>query len=385
MEIKDYFEPVSVRAHYRMGEKNALGRRVDQHLSHDDFPEWEKADIIIFGLSDYRNVQLENCPDASNQARKCLYELTPSTGNMKVADLGNLRTGNTVEDMLAAIRDVTSLIIGNGKIPIIFGGTKDLALGLFNAYEKNKRTVNISAVDSLPGLSSFHYEDIKRKSYLSRIISSRSKYLFNFTSIGYQSYFAGVDEINILDDMLFDSFRLGKVRDNIVDMEPVMRDTDLLIISMSSIRQADAPAALFPSPNGFTGEEACQLAWYGGRSERLSSIALFDWHAKYDSRSHTAHQAAHIAWYFIDGFYKRKGEYPFNPSLECTKYIVNLSGAGNDIIFYKSLKSERWWMEVPSSRLPSALMVACSFEDYQKACRQEVPERWWQNFKKINQ
>ena len=384
MDIKDYFEPVTIKAHYRRGEKNALGTYTEQYIPYKDFPAWENADIVIFGLSDYRSIQLDECPDASNQARKCLYELTPPVGKMKIADLGNLITGKTIEDTFAAIRDITSLIIENGKIPLIFGGTKDLALGLFNGYEKNEMTVNLTALDSMPGLSSYHNDKVKRKSYLSRIISSRSKFLFNYTSIGYQSYFAGVDEINILDDMQFDSFRLGKVRENISEMEPVMRDTDLLVISMSSIRQADAPASLFPSPNGFTGEEACQLAWYGGTSERLSSIALFDWHSKYDSRFHTAHQAAHIAWYFIEGYYKRRGEYPFNSSKDCTKYIVNLSGAGNNIVFYKSQKSERWWMEIPSSRLPSSLMVACSFEDYQKACRQEVPDRWWQNFKKTN-
>ncbi len=384
MEIKDYFEPAAVDPGYVLGEKNAFGTRVRQHLPSGDFPDWKKADIAILGISEYRNIHKDNCCNAANQARQCLYGLTCPGTEMKIADLGNLRTGNTTDDTLAAIRDVLSLLLENKTIPLLLGGTRDLTLGMFTAYEKNKKTVNLTAIDSQPGLTPRFYDDIRIKSYLSKIISSRSNHLFNYSNIGYQTYFAGEGETILLEELLFDAFRLGVVRKNIAEMEPVIRDTDLLMISMSSIRQSDAPAAIFPSPNGLAGEEVCQLAWYAGKSERLSSIALFDWHAEFDNRFHTAHQAAHAAWYFIDGFYKRKDEYPFNPAKDCTSYIVHLSGPDTSINFFKSNKSERWWMEVPSSKLPSSLMVACSYEDYQKACMQEVPERWWQNFKKIN-
>ena len=384
MHIKDYFEPGLIETDYRLGEKNALGTLIRQYKASGDFPDWENADIAILGLSEYRNVHKTNCCNAANQARKCLYELSRTGKQMKIADLGNLREGNNINDTLAALRDIVAELLDKKTIPLILGGSKDLTLGIFRAYEKNKISINLTAVDSQPGLSASHYDDIKKNSYLNSIISSKSKYLFNYSNIGYQSYFAGVDETDLLEEMLFDFFRLGMARENLTEMEPVIRDTDLMMISMSSLRQSDAPASIFPSPNGFAGEEVCQLAWYGGKSERLSSLAIFDWYSEYDRRNHTAHQAAHIAWYFIDGFYKRKNEYPFSPSGDCTKYIVNLTASGSDIIFYKSNISERWWMEVPSSKLPSAMLIASSYQDYQTACRQIVPERWWQNFKKIN-
>ena len=386
MELTDYFEPVSVDSDYRLGEKTAFGNFVHKYLEKKKIPEWEKADIALMGISEYRGAHRDNCSNAADQARKCLYELSRTDEKMKIADLGNLRAGKSLEDSYAALRDVMAELLAKNTIPMILGGSRDLTLAMFRSYEISNRTINLTAVDSRAGMGSDHYPDIdvKEKSYLSTIISSKSKYLFNYTNIGYQSFFAGKNETRLLEDLMFDSFRLGLVRENLAETEPVLRDTDLLMISMSSIRQSDAPAALFPSPNGFQGEEVCQLAWYGGKSERLTSLAVVDWYGSYDRRYHTAHQAAQIAWYFIDGYYKRKGEYPFNPSKECTKYIVNLTGSGNEIIFYKSSKSERWWMEVPSSKLPRSLMVACSYEDYRKACRQEVPERWWQNFRKIN-
>jgi formiminoglutamase len=384
MNLKDYFEPVSLNTEYRLGEKNVFGPLVDKYLAGGDFPGWEKADIAIIGISDYRGVRKDNCCNTANEARKLLYQLTRPGSKIKVADLGNLRTGTTPDDSLAALRDTIRMLTGSKTIPLILGGTRAQTLGMFRAYELNDRAVNLTAVDSRPGLASDHYADLKQKSFLSSIISSKSRYLFNYSNIGYQSYFAGTDETDLLDDMYFDFFRLGMVRENISEMEPVIRDSDLLVISMSSVRQSDAPASVFPSPNGFTGEEVCQLAWYGGQSERLSSLAVLDWHSGYDTRNQTGHLAAHIAWYFIDGFYKRKNEYPFNRAGDCIKYIVNMAGSGIDIAFYKSNKSNRWWMEVPSSRLTSGLMVACSYQDYQRACRQEVPDRWWRNFKKIN-
>ena len=384
MDLQDYFEPVSVETDYLLGEKNVLGNCVHKHLTKVKFPSWDKADIAIMGISEYRSVQKDNSSGAANMARKCLYELSKTDIKMNVADLGNLKEGKTIEDSSAALRDVMAELLSKNTIPLILGGCKDLTMSMFNACEINKKTVNLTAVDRQPGLAGSFYNGVRAQSYLSRIISSKSKYLFNYSNIGYQSYFAQANEIKLLEDMLFDIFRLGVVKESIREMEPVLRDTDLLTISMSSIRQSDAPAAINSSPNGFFGEEVCQLAWYGGKSERLTGIALFDWYDEYDHRLHTAHQAAQISWYFIDGFYRRKGEYPFNKSKDCTKYIVNLSNPGDEIIFYKSNRSERWWMEVPSSKLPGSLMLPCSYEDYQKACRQEVPERWWQNYKKIN-
>ncbi len=386
MELIDYFEPVSVDSDYRLGEKTAFGNFVQKHTEREKTPDLEEADIALIGISEYRGAHRGNCSNAANQARKCLYELSMADEKMKIADLGNLRTGKSLDDSYAALRDVMAELLAKNTIPMILGGSRDLTLAMFRSYEISNKTINLTAIDSRAGMGSDHYPDIDvtEKSYLSTIISSRSKYLFNYSNIGYQSFFTSKNEIKLLEDLMFDSFRLGIAREKLAEKEPVLRDTDLLMISMSSIRQSDAPASLFPSPNGFQGEEVCQLAWYGGKSERLTSIAVVDWYASYDQRYHTAHQAAQIAWYFIDGYYKRKGEYPFNPAKECTKFIVNLTGSDNEIIFYKSNKSDRWWMEVPSSKLPRSLMVACSYEDYRKACRQEVPERWWQNFRKIN-
>ena len=59
-----------------------------------------------------------------------------------------------------------------------------------------------------------------------------------------------------------------------------------------------------------------------------------------------------------------------------------------EIVFYKSNRSERWWMEVPNPnnkvRYQKHHLVPCSYKDYETALREEMPERWWQAFQKIS-
>jgi len=50
------------------------------------------------------------------------------------------------------------------------------------------------------------------------------------------------------------------------------------------------------------------------------------------------------------------------------------------MVFYKSMLSDSWWMEVPTSNLElfpiGKIIVACSYNDYVSASKQELPERW---------
>jgi hypothetical protein len=53
-----------------------------------------------------------------------------------------------------------------------------------------------------------------------------------------------------------------------------------------------------------------------------------------------------------------------------------------ELIFYKSNKTERWWIDVPfflnnDNKLKRNSLLPCSYEEYIAACNQEMPERWW--------
>ncbi|MFM7727114.1 MAG: arginase, partial [Flavobacteriales bacterium] len=142
------------------------------------------------------------------------------------------------------------------------------------------------------------------------------------------------------------------------------------------------------SPNGFYGEEACQIVRYAGMSDKLTSFGIFESNPAMDIRSQTCVLAAQMLWYFLEGYYNRKRDVPLKSKTGFLKYRVSMKQAEQEIVFYKSEKSERWWMEVPvpngKVRYERHHLVPCSYRDYETACRDEMPERWWQAFQKLS-
>ena len=165
-------------------------------------------------------------------------------------------------------------------------------------------------------------------------------------------------------------------------MEPVFRDADLVSLDFNAVKQSDAPGHFHPSPNGFYGEEICQLAKYCGMSDVLSVFIISEVNPAFDINNQSSHLAAQSIWYFIEGFSQRKVEKP-DDSDKFTKFIVRLDSIDHDLIFYKSEQTDRWWIEIPSLKKKSYL-ISCSYEDYLLAGNQEIPDRWWKAYQKIN-
>ena len=250
-----------------------------------------------------------------------------------------------------------------------------------------EQTINIVAVDS-----SFDIGDGEKKldsqSYLSKIILHKPNILFNFSNVGYQSYFVDQNSVELMDKLFFDTHRLGKIRKNMESVEPIVRNADLVSFDVSAIRQSDAPGNGNASPNGFYGEEACQITRYAGMSDKLTSIGFYEINPAFDANKQTVHLVAQMIWYFIDGFYSRKQDYPIVDKSEYTKYRVSIKDHEHEIIFYKSNKSDRWWMDVPypinhQIKFERHHMVPCSYSDYETACNDELPDNWWQTYQKL--
>jgi hypothetical protein len=52
------------------------------------------------------------------------------------------------------------------------------------------------------------------------------------------------------------------------------------------------------------------------------------------------------------------------------------------MIFVKSNLTDRWWIELPGET-DENFYVACSYDDYLKANRNEVPDRWVQAMERL--
>jgi len=225
-------------------------------------------------------------------------------------------------------------------------------------------------------------------SFLGKIIMEQPNYLFNFSNIGYQTYFVGNESVDLMNKLYFDTYRLGQIRTDIEDAEPIVRSADLITVDISSIRQCDAPGNKNASPNGFHGEEICQILMYAGISDKLSGLGIYEYNLELDREGQTAHLIAQMIWYFLEGVGNRKADIPANNPAGYITYRVPMTNIDQEITFLKSMKSNRWWMKLPvelaKNRFMSHHLLPCSYKDYQQACKSEVPEKWWNAIQKLS-
>jgi len=232
-------------------------------------------------------------------------------------------------------------------------------------------------------------QEVNAENFLTHIILHSPNYLFNLSNIGYQTYLVDSASVDLMAKLYFDAYRLGLFKMNMEDIEPIVRNADILSFDMSSLRMSDAPGRIFHSPNGFYGEDACQIMKYAGMSDKTGLAGIFNIHAASDTSGQTVHLAAQMIWCFMDGVAQRKNDQRFTNKNDFTKYIVFVEEGKHELIFYKSHKTDRWWMEVPypqpkGSKFERHLKIPCSYKGYQTACNQELPDRWWQTFQKLS-
>ena len=388
--MQEYFTPIDISKFLGADQYTAAsyGKVINAYVVGGDFPVLENVHIAIIGVEeDRKSLNNEGCGLAADYVRENLYKLFQGNYTSKIVDLGNIKKGNTIEDSYFAVTDVLTQLLKKNIIPIIIGGGQDMTYCNYKAYQSLEQTINIVAIDSCFDIGDGEKE-LNSQSYLSKIILHKPNILFNFSNVGYQTYFVEQNSIELMNKLYFDAHRLGQVRADIEGVEPIVRNADVVSFDVSAIRQSDAPGNGNASPNGFYGEEACQIARYAGLSDKLTSIGFYEINPAFDTNKQTVQLVSQIIWYFIDGYYNRKQDYPIVDKSEYTKYRVSLKDHDHEIVFYKSNKSDRWWMDVPypvnhKIKYERHHMVPCSYSDYQTACSDEMPDKWWQTYQKL--
>lgn len=358
----------------------------------DSFPDLEELSIAIFGVEEERRaVSNEGCAGAMDALRPQLYRLFEGTFKAaRIADLGTIRRGATVEDTYFAVKTVVSELIKQDILPVVIGGSNDLAFAQYLAYGMAEQKVEMISVDSRFDLDELdaEVETPQSDSYLNKIILHEPNWLFNYSNLGYQSYYVTQNSLRLMDKMYFDVHRLGQVSEDLQASEPVIRGGNMLSFDISAIRGSDAPGNGNASPNGLYGEQACRLCRYAGISSRMLSAGFYEFNPALDRAGQTAELLAQMIWYFIDGYFARQEDYPFGTHSDFIKYRAFLEGdGGHEVIFYKSNRSGRWWMQIPypegHSKNDRFHLVPCSYKDYQQATEGEMPDRWWKTYQKL--
>lgn len=394
MSLADFFTPIDLK---NILPKNGyytshLGSKIAYYAT--TFPDLEeKVDIAIIGVQEDRNaVNNVGCALGPDYIREKLYGLNEGSYTTKIVDLGNIRQGATVTDTYFALKTVISELVRKDIIPVVLGGGQDLTYAQYMGYEDLEQKVDLVIIDPRFDLDDDQLEteglETTSTSYLNKIFLHEPNYLFNYSNLGYQTYFASQDSLRVMDKLYFDVHRLGELSRNVAVAEPVIRNATMISFDMGAIRSSDAIGNANAGPNGFYGEEACQLARYAGFNDKLSSIGFYEFNPAYDNNGQTALLLAQMIWYFIDGVYNRKKDFPLTPKSQYLIYKTSLKHEEHELVFVKSKKSGRWWMQVPyptaGSRNERFHLVPCQYDDYKTAVSGEMPDLWWRTYQKLN-
>ena len=361
----------------------AIGKKLMIHSSKNK-PDLEGVKIAILGVLESRNsVDYIGEEFQLSEIRKALYKLFPGNWLHGMADLGDIQKGSSVEDTYFALIQVVSSLVNANIIPVIIGGSQDLTYANYRAYDKISSMVNIVNIDKSFDLGDSS-KPINNGSYLGKIILEQPYNLFNYTAIGFQTYFNSQEEIDLMEKLYFESYRLGDISHSISLVEPVLRDADIVTLDLNSVKSSEVSLKQKHSPNGFNGREVCAISRYAGISNKVSSFGVYEYNPSQDDEA-TAMLVAQILWYFIEGVNCRVNDDDFNDQSNFQKFTVLVED--EELVFYKSKKTGRWWIEIPfleysNTKSRQHPLLSCMYDDYESATKGVIPERWYKAYKK---
>lgn len=382
----NFLSPVSdlVLGHNELLSAQALGRKLKIHSAQHGVPDLDDVDIALIGVLENRNdINYIGEEFQLNEIRKSFYSLFPGSWNITVADLGDINKGESVEDSYFALKEAISILVQKGVIPIVLGGSQDLTYANYRAYDDLIPMVNIVNIDAQFNLGDAT-KPIKNNSFVGKIILDEPYNLFNYATIGYQTYFNSQEEKDLMDSLYFESYRLGQISNDITVVEPVLRDANIVSIDLNSVKGSELSLNQRYSPNGLDGKEICAIARYAGISNKVTSFGIYEYKPSKDDDM-TSMLIAQVLWYFVEGVNYRVRDDDFADESSYQKFITLVES--QELVFYKSNKTGRWWIEIPflaevNNKLKRHTLLPCMHQDYLDACSDKVPERWYKAFQK---
>jgi len=363
----DFLEPINLfELSNDEGYKDTqLGRHIA--LYDEVFPDVTVADIVLVGCGEMRGAGIENNSIHSpNAIRHEFYSLYHWHKDIQVADIGNVKRGATLQDSYAALNAVIGELISLGKRVVILGGSHDVTMAQYQAYAAKEKIIEAVCVDARIDLDMDSV--FAADHFLMDMLTGEPNYIRHYSHIGFQSYMVHPQMLETIDKLGFDCYRVGKIKENLEEMEPSIRNAHLFSFDIAAIQHAHAPANRL-TPNGFTGEEACTFMQYAGMSQQVTTIGIYGYTTQLDQHNLTAKQIAHMLWYLMDGVNKSKQEASLTDRSNFNEYTMAFAEV--ETTFLQSKRTGRWWVQLPEGKF-----IACSKTDYIMASNNEIPERW---------
>ena len=364
--FSEYFSPVKIEIidYVNKLDNNQLGSKLKIN-GRENLNSLESLDIVIFSINEYRfNSGTPKSFNANKDFRKKLYSLYYGNWDLNIYDLGDLENGNLVSDTQFALTKILDFFSKNKILVITIGGSQNLLYNMYSSLKETLQKINLVSVDNKIDFAN------NNESFLSKVIMDENNKLANFTNIGYQKHLASVPENKLLDKMYFESINLGKIKSNLAEAEPFLRDSDIVSFNINSVKSGDLNNA-HQYPNGLSSYELCSLSRFSGLSSRVNIVSFFEnW-----DLSIMNSLLAESTWYVIDGYSTRIKENPINDSNDFVYYYIELDNY--KFKFYRSKLSDRWWVEFLNDQLISVKkdIISCTYNDYINCKNSIIPER----------
>jgi len=351
--LEAFFNPVSKAIHKPFAKMvGTMG--CEMKVNTGKFPEYSNIDVAIIGLG-----------DNADKMRKHLYGYSFNFTGTSVADFGNINHDGTSKNAIAGLRECLIALKSENIIPIIIGENDNYSDAILKSTPFND--VDYALVS--PEIA-YNPDDIIWK------LRQKNK-LFHASFIGIQNFLNTHASLQMVSEFFSEQIRLGDLRNNIQNIEPVLRQADIFEFSLDSIKQSDFASSNKHLPSGLLNQEACGICRYAGVSNKISTF-LFN-HFTLNNHETDAMQIAQMVWYTIDGIDNRFNDHPQLNNRNFTVYKCH-AHSGEDMLFLYSELTGRWWMQIPNMNKKKKIapkFIGCKEMDYEIAKQGEVPELWY--------
>src|SRR5690606_36226186 len=131
-------------AHNQLLPKQSLGKNIVVHSEKGGIPDLEDIKIVIVGVNETRNATIKSRETLNlSSTRIELYKLFLGNWHTRIADLGDIKPGETIEDTYFALSQLVENLVNKGIIPVIIGGSQDLCYAVYRGFDKLSRMVNM--------------------------------------------------------------------------------------------------------------------------------------------------------------------------------------------------------------------------------------------------
>lgn len=329
-------------------------------LGHTILNEIQENAIVLVFCSDYRGIENGDAEILDfKQVRNALYRLSKLDFEIPACDLGDLISGKSHQDTHYILQEVLSACHTKNAIPVIIGGSNDLAFSLFSALDFHQKNNNYTQISNLISLAN-DGEELTEKNFLSRILSSKTFSIKNYHHLGYQKHLNEIDSVKLMKEVEFDVVRLAELMNSTEKTEPFFRRADLVTLNCDAVESMGDGFSVNPQVNGLNKREVCAYMKEIGLSQKLKSVGIFNFNA--NSRHFLNHQLlAQMIWHLIEGINIQKS-HPVERSYETFWLMID----DNKYAFQRETFSDLWYFGADENE---EHLIPCSLSDYEAAKR----------------